>query len=150
MTDEDSQGAKPEGARRQGRCLCGAVKVSIAGAQTHVGACHCGMCRRWSGGPLMAIDCGTDVAFEGDDHIAVFDSSPWAERGFCTKCGSNLFYRIKQGQTYNVLAGLFDDTVGFSLDVQVFVDEKPAYYAYANKTKDMTAAEVFEYFASSP
>lgn len=149
MAEEDKQEAKTEGARRQGHCLCGAVKVSIGGDQTHVGACHCSMCRRWSGGPLMAIDCGTDVAFEGEDSIAVFDSSPWAERGFCTKCGSNLFYRIKQGQSYIMLAGLFDDIDGFSFASQVFIDEKPDYYAFSNKTKDMTAAQVFEYYASS-
>ncbi len=41
-----------------------------------------------------------------------FQSSDWAERGFCDTCGSNLWYRITaegpgHGQ-YNFAAGLFD------------------------------------------
>ncbi|NIT13149.1 MAG: GFA family protein, partial [Candidatus Dadabacteria bacterium] len=52
------------------------------------------MCRKWCGGPLMAVNCGTDVTFEGEDNITVYDSSSWAERGFCSGCGSHLFYRL--------------------------------------------------------
>lgn len=50
-----------------GNCLCGAVQFSAKQASNHVGACHCGMCRKWGGGPLMAVDCGTAVSFEGED-----------------------------------------------------------------------------------
>ena len=149
MAGEDNREEKPAAARREGRCLCGAVKVSVDSAHKSVGACHCGMCRRWSGGPLMAIDCGTDITIQGEESIAVFDSSPWADRGFCSKCGTNLFYRIKASQQYIMLAGLFDDANDFTFDVQVFVDAKPAFYDFSNKTKDMTGAEVFELYASS-
>ena len=80
--------------RQSGGCLCGAVRFTVAIMPTRTGACHCGMCRKWAGGPYMATDCGTDVTFEGADNIATYRSSPWAERGFCKTCGSNLFYRI--------------------------------------------------------
>lgn len=133
--------------RATGTCLCGAVRITAEAANQHVGACHCSMCRRWGGGPLLAVDCGTDVHIEGGESIGVFDSSPWAERGFCKKCGSHLFYRIKQTQQYMMPVGLFDDAAGFDLHHQVFIDEKPAYYAFANETKDMTGAEVFAMFA---
>jgi len=36
----------------------------------------------------LAVDCGEDVAFEGEENISVFSSSEWAERGFCNKCGA--------------------------------------------------------------
>jgi len=67
---------------------------------TGVGACYCGMCRRWGGGPLLAVDCGTSVRLTGEEHVGVFASSKWAERGFCKQCGSHLFYRLKQNGQY--------------------------------------------------
>jgi len=133
-----------------GRCLCGSVELSAKGAKPNVGACHCGMCRRWTGGPFMAIDCGTEVSIGGQDLIAAYASSPWAERGFCKKCGTHLFYRIKQSQQYIVPVGIFGDDPAFSFGNQVFIDEKPPYYEFFNKTENMTGAEVFAKFAPKP
>ena len=78
-----------------GSCLCGAVRITVKNINNKVGACHCGMCRKWCGGPLMAVNCGADVIFDGKDNVSVFDSSAWAERGFCSACGSHLYYRLK-------------------------------------------------------
>ena len=131
----------------KGQCLCGAVHILANSVSRSVGACHCSMCQKWTGGPLLSVECGTEVVFEGEDCIGVFDSSAWAERGFCTRCGSNLFYRLKQSQQYFIPPGLFENSNDFVLDHQVFIDEKPVYYSFANKTKDMTGAEVFEKYA---
>jgi hypothetical protein len=128
---------------RSGSCLCGAVRVTATQAKDRVGACHCSMCRTWGGGPLMAVDCGTAVEFEGEEKITVFGSSKWAERGFCSTCGTHLFYRLKQSGQVIMSAGLFTDQTGFTFDHQVFIDEKPDYYDFANSTHDMTGAEVF-------
>lgn len=131
----------------KGRCLCGAVKFSAKSMSSNVGACHCGMCRRWGGGPLMAVNCGTEVVFEGDENITVYNSSDWAERGFCSKCGSHLFYRLKQINEHQIPVGLFNDQEHFKFDLQVFIDRKPCFYSFANKTNEMTEAEVIEKFA---
>lgn len=95
--------------KKQGSCLCGAVKVLAKIKSNQVDVCHCNMCRKWTGGPLFAIECGEEVNFEGSDNISVFDSSEWAERGFCSKCGTHLFYRLKQQNYYALPAGLLDD-----------------------------------------
>lgn len=131
----------------KGSCLCGAVSVSAASLNNSVGACHCGMCRKWTGGPFLAVDCGTEVQFDGEENIQVYNSSDWAERGFCKKCGSHLFYRLKQNQQHIVSAGLFEDNSQFVLDHQVFIDRKPHFYHFGNNTKDMTEAEVFAMYA---
>ena len=94
----------------------------------------------------MGVDCGADVTFEGEQNITVFGSSQWAERGFCNKCGSHLFYRIKQNGQHIVPVGIWEDQGRFVFDHQVFVDERPAYYCFANETQDMTAAEAFAKF----
>jgi len=131
----------------KGQCLCGEVKFTAKHMKNNVGACHCGMCRRWGGGPLMAVSCGTEVSFEGEENISVYNSSDWAERGFCKKCGSHLFYRLKEINEHQVPVGLFDSQEGFNFSLQVFVDRKPSFYSFANKTKEMTEAEVIEKFA---
>ena len=133
----------------KGSCLCGAIKVSTSHMNPHVGACHCGMCRKWGGGALFAVECGSEVSFEGKENIEIYQSSEWAERGFCKKCGSHLFYKLKQNNNYYVPAGIFDDSDSLVFDSQIFIDEKPEYYSFANETNNMTGEEVFALFASS-
>ncbi len=132
-----------------GHCLCGAVTVHVTAAEMKFGACHCAMCRRWAGGPLLAIDCGTQVAFDGEQHISIYDSSEWAQRGFCQQCGSHLFYRLKANQQYMMPPGLFDDIDQIKFDHQIFIDEKPDYYDFANETHNMTGEECFAAFNSA-
>lgn len=132
---------------KSGRCLCGAIRITAKTTSTSAGACHCSSCRLWAGGPWMTVDCGTEVSFSGEENITVFDSSDWAERGFCSKCGSHLFYRLKESGQHIMSAGLFGDT-SFEFDHQVFIDEKPTYYSFANQTHDMTGPELFAKFGA--
>ena len=97
----------------------------------------------------MAMHCGSDVSFDGEEHISVFQSSDWAERGFCNQCGSHLFYRLKTDGEYIVPAGIFDSDEGFVFDHQVFIDEKPSFYGFSNQTHDMTGAELFAKYGAS-
>ena len=134
---------------RSGQCLCGAVKITARKAEKTVGACHCSWCRRWCGGPLMAVDCGTDVEISGEDSVTIYDSSEWAERGFCNKCGSSLFYRLKQDGQHIIAAGLFGDAEDLTFTNQVFIDEKPSFYNFAEDTKNLTGPELFAMYGAS-
>jgi hypothetical protein len=131
------------------KCLCQKVSVIATDVKAHVDSCHCSMCRKWSGGPLLALDCGTQVEFDGQQHISTFSSSDWAERGFCNNCGTHLFYRLKESNQYIMPAGLFDNLEDAEFTTQIFIDEKPYYYDFANQTKMMTGEEVFAAFAGS-
>lgn len=131
-----------------GKCLCGAVSVHAKSMDPEVGACHCDMCRKWTGGVFLVVDCKEQVEFTGQENISIFNSSDWAERGFCAKCGTHLFYRLKDGNQYFMSSELFDDNSLFHFGHQIFIEEKPEYYAFSNKTKNMTGAEVFAQFES--
>ena len=134
-----------------GSCLCGAVTYTIDNAPHDTGACHCNMCRKWSGGVYLGVQAAPDqVEVRGEENITHFTSSAWAERGFCKQCGGNLFYHIVDSGDYQMAAGLFDDQSGLRLSLQVFTDKKPAFYGFANETKMMTEAEVFAMFAPPP
>ncbi|MCU0569383.1 MAG: GFA family protein [Oculatellaceae cyanobacterium Prado106] len=131
----------------KGNCLCGAITVT-APDRKNIDACHCGMCRRWGGGPALGIPCGSEVQIDGLEHLKVFQSSDWAERAFCSQCGTHIFYRLVPSQDYFLPAGLFQDDLGFEFTEQIFVDRKPPYYDFANPTANLTEAEVFAKFAS--
>lgn len=133
----------------QGHCLCGRVHLQVQATHSHVGVCHCRMCRRWGGGPLLAVECGADVQFQGEEHITAYASSDWAERGFCRHCGTHLFYRLKADGMYVIPAGLFDAQDTLVLQQEIFVDEQPAFYAFANPTQRLTGEQVFAQFNAS-
>ena len=130
----------------KGTCLCGAVSLS-APDQLNISACHCSMCQRWGGGPLLAVHCGGEVAITGAASVTVFQSSEWAERGFCAKCGTHLYYRLRDANEYIVPAGFFRDGTQFKFEEQIFIDHKPSYYDFANATARLTEAEVFAKYA---
>ena len=129
----------------QGVCLCGSVRFSAPDVR-NIGVCHCGACRRWGGGPLLSVHCGTDVVFQGADQITVYASSPWAERAFCKQCGTHLYYRLLATGDFFVPAGAIDSNQ-FEITKQIYVDKKPDYYALANQTVMLTELDVLAEFA---
>ena len=122
-----------------GGCLCGAVRFEASDVHS-VACCHCSMCRRWAGGPMFAVE-PRAVRFTGAAP-AVYRSSDWAERGFCRTCGSNLFYRYLETGDYFVNPFALDDLPELEFRLQVFIDEKPAFYDFANQTTKKTGAEL--------
>ena len=130
-----------------GSCVCGSVSLS-ANVGTSVGACHCDICRRWGGGPLLALNAGDDIALSGDENVATYPTTDWAQRAFCSKCGTHLYIRVNQSGRYILPAGLFDLDSDLEFDHQIFVDKRPSYYCFANDTREQTGAEVFAEFAS--
>ncbi len=131
-----------------GKCLCGAVRFSVEAVKTRHEVCHCGMCRRWSGGPLFAA-ATEGVTFQGEENLTIYDSSAWAERGFCKICGSNLFYRLKPADLYFMCVGAFDDPSQFSLVGEIYIDHKPDGYAFAGDLAQLTEAEVLAKYTPS-
>jgi hypothetical protein len=130
----------------EGKCLCGAVTVRATPVRRHVEACHCSMCRRWSGVAFVGVQCGTAVEIAGEEHVTRYRSSDWAERGFCSRCGSNLFFKYLPNGNYGLLAGLFPDEALLPLSEEIFIDEKPAYYDFAGDSERLTGAEVLAKF----
>jgi hypothetical protein len=105
------------------------------------------MCRRWSGSPVMAASVDS-IEFEGEADIARYPSSEWAERGFCRRCGSNLFYYLKPADRYVVSVGAFDDARAFHLIGEIFVDHQPPGYRFAGKLSRMTEEEFLAQFTT--
>ncbi|EHN64033.1 glutathione-dependent formaldehyde-activating [Comamonas testosteroni ATCC 11996] len=105
------------------------------------------MCRRWGEGPAFTLHGGTAVQTSGP--VTRYASSPWAERAFCSSCGTHLFYRLLANNEHFLSAGLFQDAQGLTLAQQIYIDEKPDYYALANDTPTLTGAEVQALYSDS-
>lgn len=131
-----------------GRCLCGAVRFSLTPTTRNVGVCHCSMCRRWAAGPFMVLDHDGPVTFEGGENIGTYKSSEWGERAFCKTCGTSLYWKMSEAEHFAVSAGALDSQDGLSFTSEIFIDEKPAYYAFADDTQKMTGEEVMAAFAA--
>lgn len=136
-------------AEHSGQCLCGAVKFKATPKASHVDICHCNDCRRHIGGPSFAIDCADSVQIEGEASLGVYNSSAWAERGFCKTCGSFVFWRLKDKSMYVMPVGAFEDLGEVTLATEYFIDHKPGFYDIAQDTKKLTGEEVFALYAGS-
>ena len=126
-----------------GKCLCGAVRFTAEEVETEHHACHCGMCRRWSGGGPFFAAIARNVVFEDTGKLATYESSEWARRGFCSACGTALFYFLKPTQTYIMSVGAFDDQAPFRIRRELFIDRKPDGYALAGDHARWTEEETF-------
>ena len=82
-----------------GGCLCGTVRFDARLPSLWCAHCHCSQCQRFHGAPLVTwVGFRTDaVTFSvGENAISWFASSPPAQRGFCSRCGSSFLFRSEK------------------------------------------------------
>lgn len=118
----------------RGRCECGRVTYEVDGPLDQVTVCHCSQCRRTSGhiwASIVAKD-GT-YRITSDDTLKWFASSDKAERGFCTECGSSLFYRMHERPELAIASGTLDQPTGLALKRHIFAGDKADYYDISDK-----------------
>ena len=93
----------------EGGCLCGAVRYRIDAEARNTDYCHCRMCRRAGGVPVVARLTVADAAFAWiRGRPAVYRSSADAERLFCPACGTQLALRDEPDYLDVTLASLDD------------------------------------------
>ncbi|MCK7593110.1 GFA family protein [Pseudomarimonas salicorniae] len=82
-----------------GRCQCGAVGVRLTLPSKWVAHCHCTMCRRAHGAAFvtwLGMDSDRARIEDGKGQLRWYASSAGAERGFCGRCGSPMFFRSQR------------------------------------------------------
>lgn len=115
-------------AERTGGCLCGGVRYTVSGALRDVVACYCKQCQRTSGNVVAATRASDDgFAITRSDTLAWYRSSEEAERGFCTRCGGNLFWRRVGAARTSIMAGTLDDTAGLVVAQHIYVADKAGF-----------------------
>lgn len=115
---------------RSGSCLCGAVTFEVSGDLPGADACHCSQCRKQSGHYFAATQVPTSaLTVHGEQHLRWFHASSQARRGFCSNCGSTLFWDPLDRDSIAIAMGAFDGSTGTVLARHVYVADKGDYYA---------------------
>ena len=126
-----------------GSCLCGAVMYEGTPSERGIGVCHCKMCRVQSSGPFFAARFVEGVTLTEQRGLKWSDASDIGERGFCTECGSTLFWRSKSAAPgdWAISAGTLPDEAVGDIFEHIWVDDQPGYYDFTDDTPRRTAAD---------
>ena len=112
-----------------GSCLCGGVRYLIRGALRGVIACHCSQCRKTSGHyAAMTSAPSANIELTSADRLVWYRSSDTAERGFCSRCGGNVFWKQVGRDAISVTAGTLDTPTHLWVEEHIFVADKSDYY----------------------
>ncbi|MCF2514881.1 GFA family protein [Sphingomonas sp. G124] len=113
-------------ASAEGGCLCGAIRYRVTGDPVAATLCHCGSCRRASGGTNVAW-----AVFEKDkfewlaEEATAYSSSPGIDWIFCGKCGSLVGYRRSSRPDHmDITTGTLDDADFFPPGVEIWLEQK--------------------------
>ncbi|MGH1803498.1 GFA family protein [Enterococcus gallinarum] len=120
-----------------GRCLCGQVTIELTEVHPQVTACHCSMCQKFHGGPFLALAaCSRNqITFTGESLIQRYNSSNWAQRGFCRQCGSSLFYYAQETAEFFFATGLFQELTEAVFTEEIYTKDQPPFYHFAERTR---------------
>ncbi|TAK51154.1 MAG: GFA family protein [Gammaproteobacteria bacterium] len=92
-----------------GSCLCGRVRLEVRGDLGPADACHCVQCRKQSGHYFASANVPRDaLTVTGREHLSWHQSSAAIRRGFCSTCGSFLFWDPPAKDWIAVALGAFD------------------------------------------
>ena len=105
------------------------MKFTLAQTPTEATACHCTQCRKQSGHYFASANLPkTAVAITGAQILTWYQSSEKVRRGFCSKCGSWLFWEPVFREWTSVALGSLEGPTGVSLERHIFVAHKGDYY----------------------
>lgn len=112
-----------------GSCLCGRVAFTVSTPLEPPDACHCVQCRKQSGHCFASTNVPRSaLTVSGGEHVAWYASSDRVRRGFCSTCGSTLFWDPLGRDWTSVAMGAFDGPTHTQLALHIFVAEKGDYY----------------------
>lgn len=113
----------------RGSCLCGAVRFEVDSDLKAPDACHCHACRKTTGHYLVSTDVPRDrLTVHGAEQVSWYQSSEKIRRGFCSRCGSTLFWDPTHRDWTSIAMGAFEAPTGTHIEMHIFVDEKGDYY----------------------
>ena len=111
------------------RCLCGGIKIKIKDKLRHVINCHCSQCMKTHGNFAAYSNClENKLIFISKKTLKWYNSSNFAKRGFCIKCGASMFYKIKKSRSISIAAGMFSNPTKLKTHSNIFTKNKLDFY----------------------
>jgi len=116
-----------------GSCLCGSVRFEVQPPFVAFRYCHCGRCRKATGSAHAAnlfVPGGQFAWLQGEESVNRFDL-PDAKRfsvWFCSRCGSRVPHKVRDGENFLVPAGLLDKDPMTRPEESIFWGSKAEWY----------------------
>lgn len=112
-----------------GSCLCGRVTFAVPMPLEPPDVCHCVQCRKQSGHCFASTNVPRSaLTVSGEANVTWYASSDRVRRGFCSTCGSTLFWDPLERDWTSVAMGAFDGPTHAQIALHIFVAEKGDYY----------------------
>ena len=132
-----------------GGCECGAIRCRLASAPFDAGYCHCRVCQRCSGAPVLAfatVPVGDFIVTQGA--LRRRRSTAIGQRGFCADCGTQLTMQIDhQPDTIDFTLGWLDEPHSIAPGFHIWTgsriawfetdDHAPRFAAFRPKTRGL-------------
>ena len=113
----------------KGSCECQGVVFELIGELRDVVFCHCSQCRKTSGHYWAATQVSKgNLNLIKATSLSWYDSSDKARRGFCSVCGSSMFYERKGIDKISVSAGSLEIPTTLDRMRHIYVTSKGDYY----------------------
>lgn len=118
-----------------GQCLCGQVTFTIDAEPVGARMCWCRDCQRIASGSATVNVLFAEEAVTYSGSLSKFemvaDSGNTVERGFCPKCGAQMYSRTvtPKGMPMRVRAGTLDDPELMAPTALIWVESAPSWAA---------------------
>ena len=114
-----------------GGCACGALRFTSSADPVDGGYCHCRLCQKTNGAPVLAWASFPIAAFSYTRGVpARFASSPSGLREFCATCGTPIAFRMAmEAATVDVYVGALDDPNAFPPRQHVWCESAVSWFA---------------------
>jgi hypothetical protein len=122
------------GGGKTGGCLCGAIRYRLVAAPVEALYCHCRMCQRAHGAPVVAWLAVPSDGFEVTaGKVATYRSSAKAVRQFCVACGTPLLWRaIDNPGLVDVSIATLDEPAAVGPDLHLWTQHQLAWFELAD------------------
>lgn len=118
----------------EGGCLCGATRYRVGVESVDCGYCHCRMCQRSAGAPVLAwatIPTASLTWTKGRPRA--YRSSEQAERLFCPDCGCQLVFRgLDEPDRIDLNVTTLDDPGVFRPEYHIWVSSRLPWFDTAD------------------
>lgn len=118
-------------ARLEGGCLCGAFRYTVTGPPVETGLCHCGMCRRHTGGIAMAWAIWPrDRYRDNGGPTTAWAASNLGDRLFCPTCGASVACTdLEHPELVEIMIAGLDDPHSVAPEAHGFAADAPSWLA---------------------
>lgn len=117
--------------KRSGMCLCGTITYEVDGELRDVVNCHCSRCRRHTGHFMAATATEVDGIEISGETLHWYDATDQVQYGFCSNCGSTLFWRTsRRPDLISIAAGTLTPPTGLETAAAIYTNYASDYHSF--------------------